>query len=302
MNRWTEDSVPGQEGRTVVITGGNTDFPAPRRPGCSPGRRRRDRAGLPGAPPARPQTKIRATAPQARVDLVRLDLASLASVREAADQLRASYPAIDLLINNAGGVNPRYQRTEDGFERTLATNHLGPFALTGLVLDRLLPVPGSRVVTVSSIGHRRGVINFDDLQADRGYRSQQAYFQSKLANLLFTYELQARLAAAGAATIAVAAHPGNARTGIRPGTSSQRRPDHDEPPAARADLVADAEPAGRRAGHGAGRDRPEGRAAETTSRPPGRSQFHRLSGPGRVFRAVPRPGGSPAAVGRYTGG
>ena len=73
------------------------------------------------------------------MDLVRLDLASLASVREAADQLRASYPAIDLLINNAGGVNPRYQRTEDGFERTLATNHLGPFALTGLVLDRLLP-------------------------------------------------------------------------------------------------------------------------------------------------------------------
>ncbi len=80
------------------------------------------------------------------------------------------------------------------------------------MLDRLLPVPGSRVVTISSIGHRRGVINFDDLQADRGYRSQQAYFQSKLANLLFTYELQARLAAAGAATIAVAAHPGNART------------------------------------------------------------------------------------------
>ena len=146
------------------------------------------------------------------MDLVRLDLASLASVREAADRIRALYPAIDLLINNAGGVNPRYQRTEDGFERTFATNHLGPFALTGLVLDRLLPVPDSRVVTVSSIGHRRGVINFDDLQADCGYRFQQAYFQSKLANLLFTYELQTRLAAAGAATIAVAAHPGNART------------------------------------------------------------------------------------------
>jgi NAD(P)-dependent dehydrogenase (short-subunit alcohol dehydrogenase family) len=156
--------------------------------------------------------RIRNRAPQADIGTVRLDLASQASVHEAAAQLRAEYPRIDLLINNAGGVNPRYQRTEDGFERTLATNHLGPFALTGLVLDRLLAAPGSRVVTVSSIGHRRGVINFDDLQAERGYRFQPAYFQSKLANLMFTYELQRRLAAAGAPTIAVAAHPGNART------------------------------------------------------------------------------------------
>jgi len=107
---------------------------------------------------------------------------------------------------------PRHRLTEDGFELTLATNHLGPFAFTGLVLDRLLAVPGSRIVTVASIGHRRGTINFDDLHFQRGYRFQDAYFQSKLANLLFTYELQRRLAAAGAPTIAVAAHPGNART------------------------------------------------------------------------------------------
>ncbi len=212
MNRWTEDRVPGQQGRTVVITGGNTGlgFEAARvlaQAGAVVVLACRDPAR--GAAAA---ARIRALAPRARVDLVRLDLASLASVREAAGRLRATYPAIDLLINNAGGLNPRYQRTEDGFERTLATNHLGPFALTGLVLDRLLPVPGSRVVTVSSIGHRRGVIDFDDLQADRGYRFQHAYFQSKLANLLFTYELQARLAAAAAVTIAVAAHPGNART------------------------------------------------------------------------------------------
>jgi NAD(P)-dependent dehydrogenase (short-subunit alcohol dehydrogenase family) len=219
--------VPSQEGRTVVITGGNTGlgFEAarvlaqagaavvlacrdPARAAAAAARIQVATSGITGSGTTGSGTKGR----QARVDLVRLDLASLASVREAADQLRASYPTIDLLINNAGGVNPRYQRTEDGFERTLATNHLGPFALTGLVLDRLLPVPGSRVVTVSSIGHRRGVINFDDLQADRGYRFQPAYFQSKLANLLFTCELQRRLAAAGAGTIAVAAHPGNART------------------------------------------------------------------------------------------
>jgi NAD(P)-dependent dehydrogenase (short-subunit alcohol dehydrogenase family) len=214
--------LPSQEGRTVVITGGNTGlgFEAARvlaQAGAMVVLACRDPARAAAAAARIQAATSRATGPgtkrrRARVDLVRLDLASLASVREAADQLRASYPAIDLLINNAGGVNPRYQRTEDGFERTLATNHLGPFALTGLILDRLLPVPGSRVVTVSSIGHRRGVINFDDLQADRGYRFQPAYFQSKLANLLFTYELQRRLAAAGAGTIAVAAHPGNART------------------------------------------------------------------------------------------
>ena len=226
MSRWTEGAVPSQAGRTVVITGGNTGlgFEAARmlaQAGATVVLACRNPARAAAA-----ATRIQATTSttsassatsgtagsRGRVDVVRLDLASLASVHEAADQVRDSYPAIDLLVNNAGGVNPRYQLTEDGFERTLATNHLGPFALTGLVLDRLLPVPGSRVVTVASIGHRRGVIDFDDLQGSRGYRFQQAYFQSKLANLLFTYELQRRLAAAGAATIAVAAHPGNART------------------------------------------------------------------------------------------
>jgi NAD(P)-dependent dehydrogenase (short-subunit alcohol dehydrogenase family) len=155
---------------------------------------------------------IRAAAPHATLETVRLDLESLASVRQAADEIRARHPRLDLLINNAGGVRPRYARTADGFESTLAANHLGPFALTGLLLDTLLPVPGSRIVTVSSIGHRRGTIHFDDLHFERRYRYQPAYFQSKLANLMFTYELQRRLAAAGAETNAVAAHPGNART------------------------------------------------------------------------------------------
>jgi NAD(P)-dependent dehydrogenase (short-subunit alcohol dehydrogenase family) len=99
-----------------------------------------------------------------------------------------------------------YQRTEDGFELTLATNHLGPFALTGLLLDRL--APGARVVSVSSVAHLEGVIDFDDLQAERQYDRERAYAQSKLANLLFTYELDRRLRAAGAQVTAVACHPG----------------------------------------------------------------------------------------------
>jgi NAD(P)-dependent dehydrogenase (short-subunit alcohol dehydrogenase family) len=210
--RWTSAEIPDQQGRTAVITGANTGL------GFQTAKvlaqhgatvvlacRNLDKT-------ANAAARVRAAAPRATVSTLQLDLASLASVRRAAERLRADHPRIDLLINNAGGVIPRHRLTEDGFELTLATNHLGPFALTGLVLDRLLAVPGSRVVTVSSIGHRRGTINFDDLHFQRGYRHQAAYFQSKLANLLFTYELQHRLAAAGAATVAVAAHPGNART------------------------------------------------------------------------------------------
>ena len=156
--------------------------------------------------------RIRNQVPGARVSTVPLDLASLASVREAASRIRAGHQRLDLLINNAGGVRPHYARTEDGFEETLGVNHLGPFAFTAQVLDPLLATPGSRIVTVSSVGHRRGSVNFDDLQSDRGYRFQPAYFQAKLANLMFAYELQRRLAAAGAATMSLAAHPGNART------------------------------------------------------------------------------------------
>ena len=135
-----------------------------------------------------------------------LDLTSLESVRAAAEQLRATHDRIDLLINNAGVMMTPKSTTKDGFELQFGTNHLGHFAFTGLLLDRLLPITGSRVVTVSSMGHRLGRIRFDDLQSVRSYSRAGAYGQSKLANLLFTYELQRRLV--GANTIAVAAHPG----------------------------------------------------------------------------------------------
>jgi NAD(P)-dependent dehydrogenase (short-subunit alcohol dehydrogenase family) len=229
--QWTEADVPDQSGRTAVITGGNTGLGLAAATALA---RHRATVVLASRSPARVAdavTRIRRQVPAADVDTVQLDLASLASVRRAAEQLHASHPRIDLLINNAGAMVPEYGLTEDGFERTLATNHLGHFALTGLLLDQLLAVPGSRVVTVSSIGHRRGTINFDDLHFRGGYRFQPAYFQSKLANLMFTYELDRRLSAAGAPTIALAAHPGNARTefgrdlwAIRVMTSPRLRP------------------------------------------------------------------------------
>jgi NAD(P)-dependent dehydrogenase (short-subunit alcohol dehydrogenase family) len=145
---------------------------------------------------------------------VRLDLASQRSVRDAAAEIRATCDRLDLVINNAGVMEVPYARTEDGFELTFATNHLGHFALTGLLLDRLRATPGSRVVTVSSNAHRRAVPPFDETESERDYDPAGAYARSKLANLLFTYELQARLSAAGAGAIALAAHPGVVRTGL----------------------------------------------------------------------------------------
>jgi NAD(P)-dependent dehydrogenase (short-subunit alcohol dehydrogenase family) len=210
--RWTSADIPDQRGRTAVITGANTGlgFETARllaEHGATVVLACRNAAKATDA-----AARITASVPDSTVRTLHLDLASMASVRAAAERLRADHPRVDLLINNAGGVRPRHAVTEDGFEQTFATNHLGPFAFTGLVLDLLLAVPGSRVVTVSSIGHRRGTVDFDDLHFTRGYRYQHAYFQAKLANLMFTYELNRRLAAASAPTIAVAAHPGNART------------------------------------------------------------------------------------------
>ncbi|HEY3503209.1 MAG TPA: oxidoreductase [Actinocatenispora sp.] len=210
--RWTEDDVPDQSGRTVVVTGANSGV------GFETARvfARRNAEVVLACRDMRKadeaRDRIHAESPTAPVRTLELDLSSQASVRQAADRVRRDHARVDLLINNAGALIRRHQVTEDGFERTLATNHLGAFAFTGLTLTRLLDTPGSRVVTVSSVGHKRGVMNFDDPHFADGYRSAQAYFQSKLANLLFTYELQRRLAAAGSSTIALAAHPGNART------------------------------------------------------------------------------------------
>jgi NAD(P)-dependent dehydrogenase (short-subunit alcohol dehydrogenase family) len=212
LPRWTETDIPGLHGKTAVVTGASTGLgQATARllaaSGAAVIMACRNEAKADAA-----AGRIRDRVPGARVSTVPLDLASLASIREAASRIRTGHQRLDLLINNAGGIRPEYARTEDGFEETFGVNHLGTFAFTAQVLDPLLAAPGSRIVTVSSVGHRRGSIHFDDLQSDRGYRFQHAYFQAKLANLMFAYELQRRLAAAGAATISLAAHPGNART------------------------------------------------------------------------------------------
>ena len=213
--RWTAADVPSQAGRTALVTGASSGLGLQAAAvlaargahvvlACRDMGKAEQAAGLIAA----------RAAGQVQVATVRLDLASLDSVRAAAAEVRASCPRLDLLINNAAVMRPPQQRSADGFELTFATNHLGHFALTGLLLDRLLATEGSRVVTVSSVGHWDGMMHFDDLQFERGYHADGAYAQSKLANLLFTYELARRLPAGAARTAALAAHPGLARTAL----------------------------------------------------------------------------------------
>jgi NAD(P)-dependent dehydrogenase (short-subunit alcohol dehydrogenase family) len=216
QRHWTEADIPDLSGRTAVVTGANTGLGlqtsrvlAARGAHVVLACRNLDKAG-------HAARQIAAASPGASTSTVRLDLTSQSGVRSAAGEIRARFPHLDLLVNNAGVMEVPGQRTEDGFELTLATNHLGPFALTGLLLDRL--AAGARIVTVSSIAHLDGAMDFDDLQAERHYDPERAYSQSKLANLLFTYELDRRLraaatraagaGAAGTGVIALACHPG----------------------------------------------------------------------------------------------
>ncbi len=212
MTKWTTADIPDQTGRTAVITGANTGL----------GYETATALAAKGAHvviAVRNIEKGKAAAdlitraiPGASVVVQELDLSSLESIRSAADELRSRYDSIDLLINNAGVMMTPKSTTKDGFELQFGTNHLGHFALTNLLLDRVLAAPGSRIVTVSSVGHRfaRRGIRFDDLQWDDSYSRVGAYGQAKLANLMFTYELQRRLQ--GTDTIAVAAHPGGSNT------------------------------------------------------------------------------------------
>ena len=211
--KWTAADVPDQTGRVAVVTGANAGLGLETAAVLA---ERGARVVVAVRDLGKGETavgEIRRRTPNADVALQQLDLSSLASVRTAADELRAAYPRIDLLINNAGVMYPPKQTTADGFELQFGTNHLGHFALTGLLLDHLLQVEGSRVVTVASIAHNiQAGIRFDDLQWERSYNRVAAYGQSKLANLMFTYELQRRLAATQTPTVAVAAHPGISNT------------------------------------------------------------------------------------------
>jgi NAD(P)-dependent dehydrogenase (short-subunit alcohol dehydrogenase family) len=212
-SKWTAADVPDQTGRVAVVTGSNTGLGydtalvlASRGAKVVLAVRNLEKGNAAAA-------RLVGRVPRADVTVQPLDVGSLQSIRTAAAEIKSAHPRIDLLINNAGVMYPPKQQTKDGFELQFGTNHLGAFALTGLLLENMLAVDGSRVVAVASVAHRvQAAIHFDDLQWERSYNRVAAYGQSKLSNLLFTYELQRRLAARNEPTIAVAAHPGVSNT------------------------------------------------------------------------------------------
>lgn len=212
---WTTADIPDQTRRVAVVTGASSGL------GLATARELA-RAGAEvviacrdAAKGTRAAAEIAAAVPAAKLQVSRLDLADLASVRAFAARLRDECARIDLLVNNAGVMAPPRRTSPDGFESQMATNHLGHYALTGLLLATLLAAPQPRVVTVSSLAHRIGRINFEDLQGERSYSNWRAYSQSKLANLLFCFELQRRASAAGTELHSVAAHPGYAATNLQ---------------------------------------------------------------------------------------
>jgi NAD(P)-dependent dehydrogenase (short-subunit alcohol dehydrogenase family) len=213
---WTTADLPDLSGRTAVITGANSGLgyeTALALAGCGAAVTMAVRDVTKGEQAA---AEIRRTVPGATVEVGPLDLASLASVREfAARWSQAHEDGLDLLINNAGVMAIPHRLTADGFEMQIGTNHLGHFALTGLLLPALVARHRSRIVTVSSFAHRMGRLDLNDLMGQRRYRSWGAYGQSKLANLLFSGELQRRLDRAHLSVKAMAAHPGYAHTNLQ---------------------------------------------------------------------------------------
>jgi NAD(P)-dependent dehydrogenase (short-subunit alcohol dehydrogenase family) len=212
---WTSGDIPDLSGKIIVVTGGNSGIGYEAALEVA---RKRAKVILACRDLGKARTaaaEIVASSPTADVEVMALDLSSLASIRGFADAFHLRHPALHVLCNNAGVMAIPYRTTADGFEMQFGTNHLGHFALTGLLLDRLLTSDGARVVNVSSTAHRFGQIRFDDLQWKNGYSKWRAYGQSKLANLLFTLELQRRAEAAGAKLLSVACHPGYAATNLQ---------------------------------------------------------------------------------------
>ena len=213
--RWTADTIPHLTDKVAIITGANSGLGyesalalAGKGAQVVIASRNQDKAKT-------ARDAIYNAHPNAILDIIQLDLANLESVQRFAETFTTKYDRLDILMNNAGVMALPPRKTTDGFEMQFGTNHLGHFALTGRLLDLILATPNARVVTVSSSLHRQGKMNFDDLQSEENYAKWDAYAQSKLANLLFAFELQRKLEAVDSSTISVGAHPGYSGTNLQ---------------------------------------------------------------------------------------
>jgi NAD(P)-dependent dehydrogenase (short-subunit alcohol dehydrogenase family) len=215
FQHWIDQNLPSQTGKTVLITGGNSGIGyyaalALAKVGAH--------VVIAGRNPDRIDQAIKsieAEGVDGHVEAGIVDLASLDSVRQYAAKFVVNHSKLDILINNAGVMMPPEGKTKDGFESQFGVNFLGHFALTGLLFDRLQSTTGSRVVTLSSIAHRGAQIDFDNLRLEKPYDQKREYYQSKLADLLFTLELGRRIDAKGGAVLSVACHPGFTKTELQ---------------------------------------------------------------------------------------
>ncbi|NJL95361.1 MAG: SDR family NAD(P)-dependent oxidoreductase [Anaerolineae bacterium] len=220
MEKWTAEHMPDQNGRTALVTGSNSGLGYE----CALALARKNAQVVMAIRNVQKgeeaHRNILAEVPNARLEILPLDLGNLESVRQAAATFLEQHAHLHILINNAGIMAIPRQETKDGFETQFGVNHLGHFALTGLLLPALLNTPGARVVNVTSTAQYMGNIPFDDLMGKQSYGRWSAYGQSKLANVLFTFELQRRLERANARVISVVAHPGFAESNLRSTTNA----------------------------------------------------------------------------------
>ncbi|MBT7074519.1 MAG: SDR family NAD(P)-dependent oxidoreductase, partial [Anaerolineae bacterium] len=211
---WTEKNLPDLSGKIIIITGANsgtgfsaTKFMSAKGATVVMACRNPEKA-------KKALQSIKNENPSAKLEFIPLELSSLASIEKFAETFKAKYPSLDILINNAGMCQTPELKTKDGFEMQIGVNHLGHYALTGRLLNRLMSTKDSRVITMSSMNHVQGIMNLDNLFLKNEYHQMKAYEQSKLANLLFAYELSRKLAQAGVSVESIGAHPGFVKSNI----------------------------------------------------------------------------------------